>query len=122
MTKEEISLGYKDEEPSTCSCENCKYELLSSEVEPCCDCMNSHKNYFEAKTSKALEEPSVNDTLGKIRAEIAECGSIRVTFAITDETKTDKGIEKLASDILARAKEQVLDIIDKYKAESEETA
>ena len=76
-------------------------------------------NFCEALNTaiKALEQDSVLD---KIRAEIAECGSIRVTFAITDETKTDKGIEKLARDILARAKEQTLDIIDKYKAESEE--
>ena len=59
------------------------------------------------------------EVLDKIRAEIAEYGSIMVAYAITKETKTDKGIEKLVSDVLKQAKEQVLDIIDKYKAEVE---
>ena len=57
--------------------------------------------------------------LDKIRAEIAEYGSICVAYAITDKTKTDEGIKKLVSDVLKQAKEQVLDIIDKYKVESE---
>ena len=65
---------------------------------------------------KALEQES---TLDKIRAEIAEYGSIMVDYAITKDTKTDKGIEKLVSDVLKQAKEQVLDVIDKYRAESE---
>lgn len=56
-------------------------------------------------------------TLGKIRAEIAEYGSIMVAYTITKNTKTDKGIEKLVSDVLKQAKKQVLNIIDKYKAE-----
>ena len=156
MTKEEKSLVYSNEEPSVFSCENCKYELVSPEVEPCCDCKNAHKNYFETKTSevkeiskkelirygkdylsdlvtaccsisdihkefvresiKALEQESAID---KIRAEIAEYGSICVAYAITDKTKTDEGIKKLVSDVLKQAKEQVLDIIDKYKEESE---
>ena len=55
MTRKEKSLVYSNEEPSVFSCENCKYEPLSPEAEPCCDCMNSHKNYFEAKTSKVTE-------------------------------------------------------------------
>ena len=55
MTKEEKSLVYSNEEPSVFSCENCKYELLSPEVEPCCDCKNAHKNYFEAKTSEVMK-------------------------------------------------------------------
>ena len=59
------------------------------------------------------------DVLDKIRTKIAEYGSIWVVYEITDKTKTDKGIEKLVSDVLSQAKEQVLDIIDKYKAESE---
>lgn len=58
--------------------------------------------------------------LDKIRAEIAEYGSIMVSYAITKDTKTDKGIEKLVSGVLKQAKEQVLQIIDKYKADSEE--
>lgn len=53
--------------------------------------------------------------LNKIRTEIAEYGSICVAYAITDKTKTDKGVEKLVSDVLKQAKEQVLDIIDKYR-------
>lgn len=60
------------------------------------------------------------DVLDKIRAEIAEYGSIMVAYAITKDTKTDKGIEKLVGDVLSEAKRQVLDIIDKYKAEMEE--
>lgn len=59
------------------------------------------------------------EVIDKIRAEIAEYGSICVTYAITDKTKTDKGIEKLVSDVLKQAKEQVLNVIDEYKAESE---
>lgn len=59
------------------------------------------------------------EVLDKIRAEIAEYGSIWVGYAITKDTKTDKGIEKLVSGVLKQAKEQVLDIIDKYRAESE---
>ena len=66
---------------------------------------------------KALEREPILD---KIRAEIAEYGSIMVTYAITKDTKTDKGIEKLVSGVLKQSKEQVLDIIDKYKAETEE--
>lgn len=61
-----------------------------------------------------------NGVLDEIRAEIAKYGSIWVAYAITDETKTDKGIEKLVSDVLKQAKEQVLNVIDKYKAESED--
>ena len=59
------------------------------------------------------------EVLDKIRAEIAEYGSIMVSYAITKDTKTEKGIEKLVSDVLKEAKEQVLEIIDKYRAESE---
>lgn len=72
----------------------------------------------------ALSElPSVTPQepiLDKIRAELAEYGSIMVAYAITKNTKTDKGIEKLVSDVLKQAKKQVLAMIDKYKAESEE--
>jgi hypothetical protein len=99
--REENPLVYDNEETSVFSCENCKYELLSPEVEPCCDCKNAHKNYFEAKTRKGLEEPSVNDTLGKIRAEI-----VSLTY-YWDEVNPKN------------VKEDVLEIIDKYKGESE---
>ena len=63
---------------------------------------------------KALDN---EDVLEKIRTEIAEYGSICVAYAITDKTKTDKGIEKLVSDVLKQAKEQVLEVIDKYREE-----
>jgi hypothetical protein len=65
-------------------------------------------------------QKQVNDTLDNIRAEISEYGSICVTYAITEKTKTDEGIDELLTDVLLQAKRQVLDIIDKYKAESEE--
>ena len=72
-------------------------------------------NCVKGMSSVTPQEP----ILDKIRAEIAEYGSIMVAYAITKETKTDKGIEKLVSDVLKQAKEQVLDIIDKYKTEAE---
>ena len=56
--------------------------------------------------------------LDKIREEIAEYGSIWVAYAITG--KSDEDIEQLVSDVLSQAKKQVIEIIDKYKAESEE--
>ena len=72
------------------------------------------------KAPVITEQDIVKPYLEKIRAEIAEYGSIMVAYAITKDTKTNKGIEKLVSDVLKQAKEQVLEIIDKYKAESEE--
>lgn len=62
-----------------------------------------------------------NEVLDKIRAEVAEYGSIMVAYAITKDTKTDKGIEKLVNGVLQQAKEEVLEIIDKHKTESEKT-
>ena len=56
--------------------------------------------------------------LDKIREEIAEYGSIWVEYKITG--RRDKDIEQLVSDVLSQAKKQVLEIIDKYKGESEE--
>ena len=70
--------------------------------------------------SSGVCEHDKNRVLDKIRAEIAEYGSIMVSYAITKDTKTDKGIEKLVSGVLKEAKEQVLEIIDKYKADSDE--
>jgi len=101
-------VGMTNEEPSTFSCENCKYELLSPEVEPCCDCKNAHKNYFEAKTSETTEmtreEPSVNETLDKIRAEIETLPNANPSYWHS-------------GDMVDR--DDVIEIIDKYKAESE---
>lgn len=62
----------------------------------------------------------INAVLDKIRAEIAEYGSIWVEYKITG--RRDKDIEQLVGDVLSQAKKQVLDVIDKYKAESEEHA
>lgn len=64
---------------------------------------------------KALEQESVLD---KVRAEIAEYGSIWVAYAITGHS--DRDIENLIEGVLKQAKEQVLNIIDKYRTESEE--
>ena len=55
--------------------------------------------------------------LDKIRTEISEYGSIWVEYKITG--RSDKDIEQLVTDVLKQAKKQVLDVIDKYKAESE---
>ena len=68
------------------------------------------------KIIKALEQEPVLD---KISAEIAEYGSIWVEYKITG--RRDKDIEQLVSDVLSQAKKQVLEVIDKYKAESEKT-
>ncbi len=56
--------------------------------------------------------------LDKIREEIAEYGSIWVEYKITG--RSDKDIEQLVTDVLSQAKKQVLDVIDKYKVESED--
>lgn len=58
--------------------------------------------------------------LDKIRAEIAEYGSICVEYKLTLTDRRDKDIEQLVTDVLKQAKKQVLDVIDKYKVESEE--
>lgn len=64
---------------------------------------------------KALEQESVLD---KVRNEIAEYGSIWVAYAITGHS--DRDIENLIEGVLKQAKEQVLNIIDKYRTESED--
>lgn len=64
---------------------------------------------------KALEQESALD---KVRNEIDECGSIWVAYAITGHS--DRDIENLIEGVLKQAKEQVLNIIDKYRTESEE--
>ena len=65
---------------------------------------------------KALEQEPVLD---KIRTEISEYGSIWVEYKITG--RRDKDIEQLVTDVLKQAKKQVLDVIDKYRGESEDT-
>ena len=59
-----------------------------------------------------------SDVLDKLRAEIAEYGSICAEYKMTG--REDKDIEQLVTDVLKQAKKQVLDVIDKYKAESED--
>ena len=54
-----------------------------------------------------------SDVLDKLRAEIAEYGSIWVEYKITG--RRDKDIEQLVSDVLSQAKKQMLDVIDKYR-------
>ena len=66
---------------------------------------------------KTIKQKYTDEVLEKIRAEIAEYGSIWVEYKITGNSNRD--IEKLVSDVLSQAKEQVLDVIDKYKAETE---
>ena len=81
------------------------------------DCGNCEIVQASINTGIRTASKLVDDVLDKIRAEIAEYGSICVAYAITDKTKTDKGIEKLVSDVLKQAKEQVLEVIDKYREE-----
>lgn len=64
---------------------------------------------------KALEQTSALD---KARGEIAAYGSIWVEYSIPGHT--DHDIEKIVENVLKQAKEQVLAVIDKYKAESED--
>lgn len=106
---------------------------IQLEIEECVDGAEGSPQFEQGVTTarvqvveiiqeKINELPSVTPQepiLDKIRAEIARYGSIWVGYAITKDTKTDKGIEKLVSDVLKQAKEQVLDVIDKYKAETE---
>lgn len=75
----------------------------------------AYKCGLEDGKRKALEQESVLD---KVRNEIAEYGSIWVAYAITGHS--DRDIENLIEGVLKQAKEQVLNIIDKYRAESEE--
>lgn len=76
--------------------------------------MTKEQNYMRGY------EDGKSDVLDKIRGEIAGYGSIMVAYAINKDTKTDKGIEKLVSGVLKQVKEQVLEVIDKYKTESED--
>jgi hypothetical protein len=68
-----------------------------------------------ADAIKALEQEPVLD---KIRTEISEYGSIWVEYKITG--RSDKDIEQLVTNVLKQVKKQVLDVIDKYRAEIKE--
>lgn len=56
--------------------------------------------------------------LDKIRAEINAYGSIWVQYTIKGHT--DKDIEDIIEDVLKQAKQQVIEIIDKYRNEVRE--
>ena len=105
------------------SCESCREQVLKHlEKEDWADTVNCVMNMpFINKpcVSEGICREDKIQVFDKIRAEIAEYGSICVKYAITDKTKTDEGIDELVTDVLLQAKRQVLDIIDKYKAESE---
>lgn len=68
-----------------------------------------------AKVADAIKALKQEPVLDKIRSEIAEYGSIWVEYKITG--RRDKDIEQLVSDVLSQVKKQVLEVIDKYKAE-----
>lgn len=72
-----------------------------------------------AKVADAIKALEQDPVLDKIRAEIAEYGSICVEYKLKLTGRRDQDIEQLVTDVLKQAKKQVLDIIDKYKAESE---
>lgn len=69
-------------------------------------------------TFEEIYNDAEDDTVDKIRAEIAAYGSIWVEYVIPGHT--DHDIELIVKNVLKQAKEQVLAVIDKYKAESEE--
>ena len=99
-----------------------KNETARREIESLDYYLQNHTTDYSEKSHmammmaiKALEQEPILD---KIKAEIAEYGSIWVEYKITG--RSDKDIEQLVSDVLKQAKEQVLDVIDKYKAESED--
>ena len=58
------------------------------------------------------------DVLDKIKAEINQYGSIWVQYQIKGHT--DRDIEGIVEDVLTQAKQQVLDVIDKYRDEVSE--
>lgn len=80
------------------------------------ECKSKHP--IKEAFSVAIETLEQEPILDKIRAEIAEYGSIWVAYAITGHS--DRDIENLIEGVLKQAKEQVLNIIDKYRTESEE--
>lgn len=64
----------------------------------------------------ALQE--YKDVLTKIRTEINQYGSIWVQYTIKGHT--DKDIEDIVEDVIKQAKQQMLDLIDKYRNEVSE--
>ena len=58
------------------------------------------------------------DVLDKIRTEINQYGSIWVQYTIKGHT--DRDIEDIVEDVIKQAKQQILDLIDKYRNEVSE--
>lgn len=76
-----------------------------------------YADYYKEISATMRKYQKQERALDKIRSEISEYGSIWVEYKITG--RRDKDIEQLVTDVLKQAKKQVLDVIDKYKAESE---
>ena len=68
--------------------------------------------------NKENYEPADREILDKIRTEINQYGSIWVQYTIKGHT--DKDIEDIVEDVLKQAKQQMLDLIDKYRNEVSE--
>ncbi len=75
-------------------------------------CVDGVSREAEEMAIKALEQEPILD---KIRAEISEYGSLLVEYKIKGRSNGD--IEKIVESVLKQAKEQVLEIIDKYRKE-----
>ena len=65
------------------------------------------------KECKGEYKDCVDCVLDDIRAEINNYGSMWVEYKIIGHT--DRDIENIVENVLKQAKEQVLDIIDKYR-------
>ena len=85
----------------------------SKEKARCKECADEHNQL--AQWLIELKILRNNDVLDKIRAEINQYSSIWVQYTIKGHT--DKDIEGIVEDVLKQAKEQVLDVIDKYRNE-----
>jgi uncharacterized protein YukE len=72
------------------------------------------KSAYERGRADAEQTSALN----KAREEIAAYGSIWVEYCIPGHT--DHDIEVIVENVLKQAKEQVLAVIDKHRAESEE--
>lgn len=76
-----------------------------------------YADYYKEISATMRKYQELQRVLDKIRAEIAEYGSICVEYKTTGRRED---IEQLLTDVLKQAKKQVLDVIDKYRAESED--
>ena len=115
------------------NCLNCKYNVNKENKNYCLICSGFYNGTDEMcaealcekwedagmtgtmSLDMAIKALQQEDVIEKIRAEIAEYGSIWVAYTRTGKIKTDERNEKLITDVLSQAKRQVLDIIDKYR-------